>query len=127
MATREHAMTAERLDAFLAAWNDRDVDAIMSYFTEECVFHASVGLELTGTTYRGRAEVRAGIEAFLARNPRGRFDDASSWVAGDRGAADWTFVTSGPDGAEVATRGCDLFEFDGDLIRVKDAFRKSRP
>ncbi len=121
MATREMAMSAERLD-----WNDRDIDAIMSSFTEDCVFQASVGLELMGTTYRGRAEVRAGIEAFLARNPQGRFEDAESWVAGSRGAADWTFVTTGPDGAEVATRGCDLFEFDGDLIRVKNAFRKLR-
>ena len=126
MATRERTMTAERLDAFLAAWNDRDVDAIMSYFTEDCVFHGSVGADLLGTTYRGREEMRAGIEAFLARNPTGRFEDASSWVAGDRGAADWTFLTTGPDGGEVATRGCDLFEFDGDLIRVKNAFRKLR-
>ena len=115
MATREQAMTVERLDAFLAAWNDRDVDAIMSYFTEDCVFHSSAGPELLGATFRGREEVRAGIEAFLARNPHGRFEDAESWVAGDRGAADWTFVTTGADGAEVATRGCDLFEFGGDL------------
>ncbi len=127
MATREETMSVERLDAFLAVWNDRDVDAIMSYFTEDCVFHGSVGSDLLGTTHRGREEVRTGIESFLARNPQGRFDDAASWVAGDRGAADWTFVTTGPDGTEVSTRGCDLFEFDGDLIRVKNAFRKSRP
>jgi hypothetical protein len=120
-------MTAERLDAFLEAWNDRDVDAIMSYFAEGCVYHASVGPELLGATFRGREEVRAGVAAFLARNPQGRFENGSSLVMGDRGAAEWTFVTTGPDGDEVSTRGCDLFEFDGDLIRVKNAFRKVQP
>ena len=29
-----------------------------------------------------------------------------------------------PDGAELRVRGCDLFEFEGDLIRTKNAFRK---
>ena len=36
-------------------------------------------------------------------------------VAGDRGAAEWTFRATGDDGAAFEVRGCDLFEFDGDL------------
>ena len=47
-------------------------------------------------------------------------------VAGDRGAAEWTFRATDDDGAAFEVRGCDLFEFDGDLIRVKNAFRKVR-
>ena len=47
---------------------------------------------------------------------------ASAFVAGDRGASEWTFVSGG-----VSVRGCDLFEFEGEKIRVKNAFRKSRP
>ena len=42
------------------------------------------------------------------------------FVAGDRGAAEWTFVSG-----DLRVRGADLFEFEGDLIRVKNAFRKS--
>jgi len=34
-------------------------------------------------------------------------------------ASEWTFVSGG-----AAVRGCDLFEFEGDRIRVKNAFRK---
>ena len=41
--------------------------------------------------------------------------------------AEWTFVVTTPDGQDVTTRGCDLFEFEGDKIRVKNAFRKARP
>jgi ketosteroid isomerase-like protein len=127
MATTEHAMTTERLDAFMGAWNAHDPDRVVSFFAADCVFQASVGPELMGATYRGRDEVRRGVAAFFERFPGGRFRDASAFVAGDRGASEWTFAWTGPDGTENAVRGCDLFEFEGDLIRSKNAFRKLRP
>jgi len=127
MATRASVMTDERLDEFMEAWNAHDVQRIVSFFADDCVFHASVGPELMGVTYVGRDEVRRGIAAFFERYPDGRFEDATAFVAGDRGASEWTFTVTGPGGEVIATRGCDLFEFDGDLIRVKNAFRKTRP
>jgi taurine dehydrogenase small subunit len=127
MATTEPAMTTARLDEFMDAWNAHDVDAIVGFFTEDCEFHASVGPELMGASYRGKEEVRRGIAAFFERYADGRFEDSSAFVAGDRGASEWTFVSTGPEGSEVAVRGCDLFEFEGEKIRVKNAFRKNRP
>ena len=35
-----------------------------------------------------------------------------------------TFRATGDGGQPFEVRGCDLFEFDGDLITVKNAFRK---
>jgi len=119
MATTEHTMTNERLDAFMDAWNAHDVEGIVSFFADDCEFHASVGPELMGASYAGRDEIRKGVTAFFERFPDGKFEDATSWVAGDRGTSEWTF-TSG----DTAVRGCDLFEFEGDRIRVKNAFRK---
>ena len=127
MATRESVMSSERLDEFMEAWNAHDVERIVSYFTDDCVFHASVGPELMGATYAGRGEVRRGVAAFFERYPDGRFEDATSFVAGDKGASEWPFACTGAGGEVVATRGCDLFEFDGDHIRVKNAFRKALP
>jgi taurine dehydrogenase small subunit len=122
MATTETTMTTERLDAFMDAWNAHDVDAIVGFFADDCVFHPSVGTELMGASYVGRDEVRRGVAAFFERYPDGRFEDASAFVAGDRGASEWTFVSG-----DTAVRGCDLFAFEGDRIRVKNAFRKNRP
>jgi hypothetical protein len=119
-------MTEERLAAFGEAWNTHDVDLVLSYMTDGCVFHTSVGPELLGRTYVGADEVRRGVQAFFDRYPDGRFDDGSVFVAGDRGMSEWTFSWTDEDGARVALRGCDLFEFEGDLIKVKNAFRKSR-
>jgi hypothetical protein len=122
MATTEQTMTNERLDAFMDAWNAHDVEGIVGFFADDCEFHASVGPELMGASYAGRDEIRKGVTAFFERFPDGKFEDASAWVAGDRGASEWTFVSGG-----TAVRGCDLFEFEGDRIRVKNAFRKIRP
>jgi uncharacterized protein (TIGR02246 family) len=123
MATTETTMTTERLDAFMDAWNAHDVDGIVSFFADDCVFHPSVGTELMGATYTGRDEVHRGITAFFERYPDGRFEDAEVFVAGDRGVSEWTFTWT--DGGEHRrVRGCDLFEFEGDLITAKNAFRK---
>ena len=119
MATTEQTMTSERLDAFMDAWNAHDVEGIVGFFADDCEFHASVGPELMGASYAGRDEIRKGVNTFFERFPDGKFEDASAWVAGDRGASEWTFVSGG-----AAVRGCDLFEFEGDRIRVKNAFRK---
>lgn len=117
-------MTPERLRAFGEAWNARDVDLVLSFMAPDPSYHASVGSELLGTSYVGREAVRAGVAAFFERYPDGRFDDAAVFVAGDRGAAEWTFTWTDADGSRLRARGCDLFEFEGDLVRTKNAFRK---
>jgi ketosteroid isomerase-like protein len=115
-------MTEERLAEFMECWNTRDVDKLVGFFTEDGVFHGSVGPDLLGTTAVGPDAIRAAITGLFERSPGGRFEDTSVYVAGDRGVAEWTFVAGG-----TAVRGCDLFEFAGDRIRVKNAFRKAHP
>jgi uncharacterized protein (TIGR02246 family) len=119
-------VTAEQLAEALEAWNTRDPDRVLASFTDDCAYHASFGPDLRGRSYVGRAAVREGVRLFFERYPDGRFEDTRVFVTGDRGAAEWTFVATGPDGSELRVRGCDLFELAGDRIRVKDAFRKAR-
>ena len=117
-------MTVERLREFGAAWGRGDVDALMSYMTDDCVYSASVGPE-PGKTYVGREAVRAGFEELLAFDAGGESREGEAWVHGDRGVAEWSYVHTGDDGATIETKGCDLFRFEGDLIAVKDAYRKT--
>ena len=116
-------MTRERLLAFGAAWNRGDVDDIMSYFAAECTYHASAGPE-PGRTYEGREAVRRGVIDMLAYDRGGRSKSGVAFVAGERGVAEWSYEFTAADGIVTEIRGCDVFEFEGDLIRRKDAFRK---
>jgi ketosteroid isomerase-like protein len=117
-------VTTDRLADALAAWNTHDAERVLAYFADECSYHASFGPELLGRSFVGRAQVLEGVQRFFDRYPDGRFEDTVVFVAGDRGAAEWTFVATEADGAELRVRGADLFEFAGDLIRTKNAFRK---
>jgi len=115
-------MTEERLAEFMECWNTRDVETIVGFFTHDGRFYGSVGPGLLGTTATGHDEIRAAVSALFDGSPEGRFEDTSVFVAGDRGVAEWTFVSG-----ENAVRGCDVFEFEDDRIRVKNAFRKTKP
>ena len=112
-------MTIETLEAFGEALNRRALEAAMSYFAEECSYQPSAG-----GTLEGRDAVRRGLETFLAQFREGRYEDVSFVVCGDHGFGEWRFVGTTVAGRPVRIRGCDLYEFAGEKIKRKDAFRK---
>ena len=117
------AMSLERLGAFSDAWTAGDVEALMSFMTDDCVYYASAGSE-PGTAYRGLDEVRRGFEAMLAYDRGRERHGGTAAIMGNLGIAEWSFEDRDADGRSVLIRGCDIFEFVGDKIRKKDAFRK---
>jgi hypothetical protein len=60
----------------------------------------------------------------LAYDRRGRSKTGPAFIAGERGVAEWSYEFTAGDGTVTVIRGCDVFEFEGGLIRRKDAFRK---
>ena len=121
-------MTAEALQAFAEAWNRHDVDGLMSFMTEDCVFESSAGPDVCGRRYLGREAVRAGFAEVWATFPDARWDDARHFVHGERGVSEWTFRgTRADDGTRVEVNGCDLFTFRDGRIWLKNSYRKSRP
>lgn len=121
------AVGVELLERFARAWSRHDIDALMECMAEDCVFHSGAGPDACGTRYIGREEVRAGFVKAWADFPDAQWTRARHWVAGRRGASEWTFVgTRASDGQRVEVDGCDLFTFLGDKIRVKDSWRKAR-
>jgi ketosteroid isomerase-like protein len=117
-------MTVERATEFGEAWNSGDADLVASWFAEDGEYHASVGPERLGATYRGREEVRRGVQAFFDRFPGGRFENLRVHVHGDRGTFEWDFVTTAADGTTTSVAGCDLLGFRGGEVVSKNAFRK---
>ena len=119
-------MTPERATEFGAAWNSRDADLVASYFTDDGVYHASVGPDALGKSYFGKDDIRRGAQAFLDRFPDGRFENLEVVVAGNIGTFEWDFVATDVNGQSVRTAGCDPLEFKGDKVSKKNAFRKQR-
>ena len=120
-------VTTEMLQAFAEAWNRHDVDALMSFMTEDCVFEASAGPDVCGTRYAGRESVRAGFAEVWATFPDAHWGNARHFVQGARGVSEWTFTGTRADGTRVEVNGCDLFTFRDGRICLKDSYRKNRP
>lgn len=119
-------VTVEELQAFAGAWNRHDVDALMTYMSDDCVFESSAGPDRWGRRYSGRDEVRAGFVEVFRTFPDAHWGSATHFVQGDRGVSEWTFTGTRSDGARVEVHGCDLFLFRDGKIALKNSFRKNR-
>lgn len=122
-----NVVTEATLQNFTDAWNRHDIDALMSFMTDDCVFEAAAGSQACGTRYTGREAVRDGFALAWAAFPDAQWINGRHFVCGDRGVSEWTFVGTKADGTRVHANGCDLFTFRGGKIAVKNAFRKDRP
>jgi steroid delta-isomerase-like uncharacterized protein len=121
------SVTVTQLQAFAEAWNRHDVDALMGFMTDDCVFEASAGPDAQGAAYTGREDVRAGYAEVFSTYPDAQWSNPRHFVCGDRGVSEWTFTGTRSDGSRVEVNGCDLFTFRDGKIAVKNSYRKNRP
>jgi ketosteroid isomerase-like protein len=121
----EH-VTVELLKAFLDAFNRHDLDAIMTYFADECVFYMPRGASPRGDRYVGKDEVRAGLAKRFMGIPDVHYGEDQHWVCGDVGVSEWTLTGTSLSGQPLEVRGIDLLEFAGGKITRKDSFWKIR-
>lgn len=126
-ALQRPAVSTGMLEVFAQAWSAHDIDTLMSFMTDDCVFHTWTGADASGSRHIGREAVRAAYQKAWADFPDAQWTRARHVVTGRRGVSEWTFVgTRASDGERVEVDGCDLFTFHGDKIRVKDSWRKFR-
>ena len=118
--------SVETLRAFADAWNRHDVDALMSFMSDDCVFESSAGPNVFGERYEGVDPVRAGFADVFKTFPDAHWGNATHFVHGDRGVSEWTFTGTRSDGTRVEVHGCDLFTFKNGKIALKNSYRKNR-
>ena len=81
------------LSTFTQAWNDQDIDALMSHMHKDCAFYASVGFDVEGTKCEGWDEVKKGFASLWEGYPDARFEAiGEDFFSGDRGCCEWIFT-----------------------------------
>jgi len=125
--TTELPINPAFLQAFTDAWNRHDIDALMSFMTDDCVFQSAGGPLACGARFEGREAVRAAFAQAWINFPDAQWLSGRHFVQGHRGVSEWTFVGTKTDGTRIEADGCDLFTFRDGRIAVKNAFRKDRP
>ena len=131
MPSSPHALnnlvTVETLAAFADAWNRHDIDALMSFMTDDCVFETVAGPQAWGSRHVGLPAVRAAFASVWQSFADAQWRDGRHFVSGDRGVSEWLFTGTAADGSRVEANGVDLFTFRDGKIAVKNVFRKDRP
>ncbi len=118
-------ITEKLLKDFLDAFNRHDLDAIMDFFAEECVFYMPRGKKPRGDRFVGKEDVRAGLAKRFEGIPDVHYGDDRHWVCGDKfGVSEWTLTGASTSGQRIEVRGVDLLEFAQGKITRKDSFWK---
>jgi steroid delta-isomerase-like uncharacterized protein len=127
MSASPNPVTVDTLSAFSDAWNRHDVDALMSFMSEDCVFQTAAGPDACGTRIEGAAAVRKAFAAAWEAVPDAQWTRGVHFVQGDFGTSQWTFTGTAADGSRIEVDGIDVFGFKDGKIQLKNVFRKARP
>ena len=119
-------VTAELLDAIVAAFNAHDVPAIVQYFADDAIFYMASGPEPVGLTIRGKAAIARTLEKRFDRIPDLRWDGSEHHIIGNYAVSVWRVRGHEEGGTTVDVRGCDLWEFENGVIVSKDTYWKHR-
>ena len=121
------------IDRYNAAWNDHDVEAIVSMHTDDSVFENHV----TGDVNVGRDQIARAIEGIFSVFPDLRFETRRAYIRDDlvvqewtaRGTHEGTMTRSGievpPTGRKVDYKGMDVIPIRDGLVARKDVYSDS--
>jgi ketosteroid isomerase-like protein len=105
------------VERFNAAFDAKDVDAIMAAMTPDCVFEDTAPPD--GTRHVGAEAVRAAWTKLFAASPEGTFTTEEVIDAGARVVIRWRYSF---DGGHV--RGVDVFTVRDGLVAEKLSYVK---
>ena len=121
------------IDRYNAAWNDHDVDAIVSMHTEDSVFENHV----TGDVNVGREQIGRAISGIFAVFPDLAFETRRAYIRDDLVVQEWTArgthegpmtrsgITVEPTGKKVDYKGMDVIPIRDGLVARKDVYSDS--
>jgi ketosteroid isomerase-like protein len=124
VGTEANPVGIQTLERLLDAFNAHDIDAVTTFFADDCILEMPRGPDPWGRRLEGREEVREGLASRFAGIPDVHYADDRHWLVGDRGCSEWLLTGTSAGGERIAVRGCDLFEFRQGKIVRKDSYWK---
>jgi ketosteroid isomerase-like protein len=122
MPDRRNRLT-QLIQTFTACFDHKDLDGLMTFFTEDAVYE-----EVNGPVNHGKAAIRAAFEPLFSGRfghvtfkPRDLFIDEEA----QKVMASWDCHLE-MEGIPKVLEGLDLYEFRGDKIARKLAYCKAR-
>ncbi len=122
MDTEAEIMAA--LHGLAAAFNARDIDAVMSFFAPDCSLDMPRGSEPHGTRFQGIEPVKKGLMGRFESTPDVNYSDLEHFVSGNCGMSKWLLTGTKLNGEKVRVRGCDFYTFRSGRVVRKNSYWK---
>ena len=120
----DHDDGMQLIKAITTAFDEHDLERILSHFADDAVFESPRGPDPWGQRFVGKDAIRAAFAGRFSGIPDVRYGNDAHVVDGDRGASEWTLTGTTVDGQRIEVRGCDLWTFRGGKVVKKDSFWK---
>jgi ketosteroid isomerase-like protein len=114
------AALEETIERYNAAWNDHDVETILTFHAPGMVFENHTA----GERAEGAA-VGPHIAGIFERNPDLRFAGRRLYARDGLVVSEWTATATNRAGQRVEWDGIDVFPFESGLILRKDVYSAS--
>jgi ketosteroid isomerase-like protein len=122
MTTTREDQALALIEQFNEAWNAADLDAVIGFLTEDCVFE-NTSPAPDGERFVGQAAVRTAWEPVFG-TPGMRFETEDIFACGDRVTTLWRYFWRNEDRSKGHIRGVDVFRTRDGRIAEKLSYVK---
>jgi ketosteroid isomerase-like protein len=108
------------------AFNEHNLDKIMSHFAEDCVLEMPRGNQPWGSRSEGRENVRKALATRFEGLPDVHYGNGQHFVDNNAntGISKWTLTGTQRDGQRIEVWGCDFYTFQEGKVTRKDSYWK---
>lgn len=114
------------LEQLCDAFNQHDLDKIMSHFADDCVLEMPRGNQPWGSRSEGRESVRKALATRFEGLPDVHYGNPQHFVdaGANTGISKWTLTGTRRDGQRIEVCGCDFYTFREGKVTRKDSYWK---
>ena len=108
------------------AFNEHNLDKIMSHFAEDCVLEMPRGNQPWGSRSEGHENVRKALAMRFEGLPDVHYGNGQHFVDNNAstGISKWTLTGTRRDGQRIEVWGCDFYTFQEGKVTRKDSYWK---
>ena len=83
-STEEAGINPALLNSITDAYNKKDIDAVMSFFTEDAVFDHAAGPDINGTRFEGLETIRGIFQGLFNNVETVKWTPIDTRISGDK-------------------------------------------
>lgn len=120
------AVTNALVDDIGNAFNNNNIDEVMSFFADDATFDHAAGPDIHGKRFEGKEAIRAVFDGLFQNVEKVHWETLDCHLSGNKAVCEYRRVAKLKSGEEQDFLSVDILTFKNGLIVHKDTYYKSR-